>query len=431
MKVRSLLLSSLAAALWAGPACCGEVKTGPQPVAVASYAVTDADRQFLLELEKRSFSYFVEQAHPVTGLVRDRAKIAGARGSDVASIAATGFGLTALCIGANRGWITEPQARQRVKTTLEFLINKAPQEHGWFYHFSEAATGERVWNSEISSIDTGFLLAGALTAKSCFSGDKEITALADQLYRNVDFAWMLDKGTLLSHGWTPENGFIPNRWDTYSEHLLLSILAIGAPENPAPPQLWKQWRRDTVTYGSFTYVSADAPLFIHQFPQAWLDMRGRSDGGLRPFENSVAATKAHRQFCIDLGAKFSSYTTDVWGITASDGVNGYTIWGGPPATPDIDGTVVPCAAAGSLMFTPELSLATLRRQREKYGDKIWNRYGFADAFNPLTGWTATDVIGIDVGISLLSAENLLSGNVWQWFMQNPEPAAGLKLAGVK
>ncbi len=400
----------------------------------AVYTMPPQDREFILELEKRSFTYFTEQADRNTGLVRDRARADGSAGGEVASIAATGFGLTALCIGASHGWISAGEAKTRVRDSLEFLVYKSTAVRGWFYHFIDPATGERRWNSEVSSIDTGFLIAGALTAKAYFAEDKDIARLADELYSRVDFVWMLNGGKLLSHGWTPESGFIGNQWDTYSEHLLLSILAIGAPENPVPPQMWKQWHRGTITYAGSTFTGAHAPLFIHQYPQAWLDLRGVTDAagsGVKFFDNSVTATKAHRQFCADLNSRFSSYTKDIWGITASDGATGYHAWGGPPATSDIDGTLVPCAAGGSLMFTPEIAVATLRAQKEKYGDKIWVKYGFVDAYNPLTGWTGTDVIGIDVGITLLSAENLLTGNVWKWFMRNNEPVRGMKLAGLK
>jgi hypothetical protein len=402
--------------------------------AYSSCTLNASDRDFLLELEKRSFNYFAEQADPETGLVNDRARFDGTLGGGIASSAATGFGLSALCIGASHGWMSRTEAERRAKLTLEFMLEKAPQVHGWFYHFTSLADGERRWNSEVSSIDTALFLTGALTAAGCFADDKDIPALAEKIYARTDFKWMMAGGDLLSMGWYPESGFLSGRWDTHSEQVLLELLAIGAPQYPAPPQMWQKWRRDTVSYSSYTYISANAPLFIHQYPQAWFDLRGMRDS-VPPhedfFANSVAATLAHRDFCVDMGNKFPSYSKDIWGITASDGSDGYHAWGGPPATPDIDGTVVPCAAGGSLMFTPEAALATLKMQREKYGDKIWGPYGFADAFNPKTGWVGPDNIGIDVGMTLLSAENLLTGDIWKWFMSNPEPNKALELTGLK
>ncbi len=146
------------------------------------------------------------------------------------------------------------------------------------------------------------------------------------------------------------------------------------------------------------------------------------------FGNSIVATRAQRQFLIDLQGTFKSYTEKVWGLTASDSVKGYVAWGGPPAHPAIDGSVVPCAPGGSLMFAPDITLPALREMQRRFGDRIYGRYGFSDAFNPATGWVDPDVIGIDVGITLLSAENLRTGRVWQWFMQNPEIVTAMKRA---
>jgi hypothetical protein len=177
-------------------------------------------------------------------------------------------------------------------------------------------------------------------------------------------------------------------------------------------------------------LAAVSPLFIHQFSHAWVDFRGRREK--RPpnvdyYENSVKATRAQRQFFIDvLSKEFPKYGPNIWGLTASDRQGGYVAWGAPPRHPDTDGSVVPCAPAGSLMFTPNISLAALKEMKAKYGDKIYGRYGFADAFNPQNGWVDSDVIGIDLGITLLSAENLRSGKVWYWFMQNDEVRRALE-----
>jgi hypothetical protein len=392
---------------------------------------------FLEDLSARCFRYFWEQADPQTGLVLDRARNDGTRHDlthpsyNIASIGATGFGLTALCIGAERGWIESDEARERIRQALRFLYERAPHAHGWFYHWMDLRTGERRWNSEISSIDTALLLAGILTARQCFGQDAEIVQLATKLYQRVDFRWMQPDGSLLfSHGWKPELGFLGSRWDSYSEHLILDLLAIGSPTYPADPRSWYVWRRDWISYAGYTYLAGAAPLFIHQYSHAWVDFRGRRE---KPFprvdyfDNSIKATRAHRAFCIDISGEFPGYSENIWGITASDSANGYVAWGGPPRHPAIDGTVVPCAAGGSLMFTPDISLPALETMLEKFGDRIYGRYGFVDAFNPNTGWVDSDVIGIDVGITLLSAENLRSGKVWRWFMQNPEIPRAMRL----
>ena len=396
------------------------------------------DAAFLEDLSRRSFQYFEEQTDAHTGLVRDRAHTDGSshgeRQDKIASIAATGFGLSAWCIAAERGWVTKERARDRILTTLHFFADQQEHKEGWFYHFVNFTTGEREWKCEISSIDTTWLLAGVLTARGYFRNDAEIERLAAKIYRRIDFQWMLNGDpNLLSHGWKPESGFIVHRWNHYSEIALIYLLAIGSPTHPIKPESWYAWKREWVTYGDYKYLSAPAPLFIHQYSHAWVDFRGRRES--KPprvdyFENSVTATRAHRQFCLDLAKEFPGYSENMWGITASDSAKGYHAWGGPPRQGPIDGTVVPCAAGGSLMFTPEISLPALREMKDKFGDKIYGRYGFTDAFNPTTGWVNPDVIGIDVGITLLSAENLRSGNVWRWFMRNAEIRRALRLAGL-
>jgi hypothetical protein len=176
------------------------------------------------------------------------------------------------------------------------------------------------------------------------------------------------------------------------------------------------------------YVGSFAPLFIHQYSQAWFDFRGKHDQYANYFQNSVVATEVHEKFCLALSKRFPDYSDNLWGITASDSEHGYQVWGGPPATGPIDGTIVPCAAAGSLPFRPAACLAVLRNIKDRYG-AAWSRYGFVDAFNPLKNWYDTDVIGIDTGITMLMAENLRTGFVWDTFMKNPEAKRGMERAG--
>ncbi len=401
--------------------------------------LTTQEQAFLEDMSRRTFRFFWEQADTTTGLVRDRARTDGAphdeRHRNVASIAATGFGLTALSIAAERGWLApHEEARERVRTTLRFFALRAPHEHGWFYHWMDTATGERRWQSEVSSIDTALLLAGVLTARQKFGADREIVRLATAIYERVDFPWMLNgHPTLLSHGWRPETGFIKYRWDAYSEHLILYLLAIGSPTHPITPRAWFAWRRERITYAGYTYITG-GPLFIHQYSHAWVDFRDRRESRYpftNYFTNSVNATRAHRAFCLALAGEFPGYTANVWGITASDSAKGYVAWGGPPRDAAIDGTVVPSAAGGSLMLTPDISLPALRAMHEKYGADIYGQYGFADAFNPNTGWIGPDVIGINQGVMLLGAENLRSANVWHWFMRNPEIPRALELVGLR
>lgn len=404
--------------------------------------LSPSDDAFLEDLSRRSFRFFWEQADPRTGLVADRARANGTSydkshpSINIASSAATGFGLTALCIGAERGWVDRQAARERVLTTLRFYAERSPHEHGWFYHFVDRETGERRWRSEVSTIDTSLVLGGVLTARQYFRHDPEIVRLATLIYERVDFPWMLADGSLLiSHGWRPETGFIKHTWNQYSEHTILQMLAIGSPTHPISPGAWLSWQRLRLTYAGYTYLTfRSAPLFIHQYSQAWIDYRGQEESWYpytNYFDNSVKATFAHREFCTSLSDKFPGYSENVWGITASDSEKGYRAWGGPPPSRNIDGTVVPCAAGGSLMFTPEITIAALRTMHARWGDRIYAHYGFVDAFNPNTGWVDSDVIGIDVGITLLSAENLRTGNVWRWFMRNKEIPRAMRLVGFR
>jgi hypothetical protein len=414
---------------------------GPYRNSQNAHKLSRQDELFIEDLQRRSFQYFWEQADPQTGLVPDRARMDGKPLAEshlnVASIAATGFGLTALCIAAEREWIPSQQARERTRNTLRFFANRAFQERGWFYHWLDAKKGERRWNSEVSSIDTALLLAGVLTARQYFYNDAEIVRLANKIYDRVDFAWMLNGDPfLLSHGWKPETGFLKPRWDTYSEDTILYLLAIGSTTHPISPSSWYVFWRDRYRYEGHTYFTTiGVPLFMHQYSHAWIDYRNRREvkgDRIDYFENSISATLAHRAFCINLAGEFPAFGPNLWGITASDSAKGYLAWGGPPRDPAIDGTVVPSAAGGSLMLTPELSVAALRTMREKYGDPIYGVYGFVDAFNPNTGWIDSDVIGINAGIILLSAENMRTGNVWSWFMRNREiPRAMSKIGLLK
>jgi hypothetical protein len=286
-----------------------------------------------------------------------------------------------------------------------------------------------MWCSEASTIDTALFLKGALLARE-YLDEPEVTRLVNELYARIDWNWALNDGATLSHGWRPETGFLKNRWDSYSELLGLYLLGIGAPSEALPAKTWNAWKRSpVVTYGARTFIQC-APLFTHQYSHAWFDFRGRSDGQADYWQNSVDATLAQREWSADNAVKFAKWSHNLWGVTASDSAKGYVAWGGPTGGPaKIDGPLVPCAPGGSLPFAPRECLMSLREMRAVGGSAIWQRYGFVDAFNPVTGWVSKDVIAIDVGITLLMAENLRSGFVWKYFMRAPEVKRGMALAG--
>lgn len=384
--------------------------------------------QFLEELEKANFQYFWDQSDPDTGLVKDRCNVRGPDNTTVASIAATGFGLTAFCIGHKRGYVSRADAEKKVLTAFRFLWKKMPTHRGFFYHWADVKTGERIWDSEVSSIDTAMLLCGVLTCRQHFR-NPQIIRLARDIFNRVEWTWLSEDTTLLPHGWSPEGGFLPYRWDLYSELMMMYLLGMGSSSHPLPADVWTAWKRQTFEYDGLRYIGSYAPLFVHQYSQAWFDFRGKRDKYADYFRNSQIATEAHRLFCLELSKQFPDYSDDLWGITASDSDKGYVVWGGPPKMGPIDGTVVPSAPGGSLPFLPLKTLRVLKNMKEKYAPNSWCKYGFVNAFNPLKNWYDTDVIGIDTGITMLMAENLRTAFVWETFMKNREAKTALERAG--
>lgn len=390
-------------------------------------ALTPEDDAFLNDLEHANFLFFWEQAHPQTGLIKDRCNVRAQDTSTVASIASTGFGLTAICIGEKRGFVGRAEARLRVIQALSFIWHKLPTHRGFFFHFADMNTGERVWDSEASSVDTAMLLCGILTCKQHFN-DRDISQLAHAIFDRVEWTWLSEDTGLLAQGWTPEFGFLPSRWDLYSELMMMYLLGLGSTTHPLPAEAWHKWKRTTFEYDGLRYVGSFAPLFVHQYSQAWFDFRNKRDAYADYFQNSIIATDVHRRFCLELNTQFPDYSNALWGITASDSEKGYVVWGGPPEMGPIDGTIVPAATGGSLPFLPEATMRVLRTIHDHYPG-AWCRYGFVDAFNPLTEWYDTDVIGIDTGITMLMAENARTGFVWETFMKNPEAQRGMQRAG--
>jgi len=392
------------------------------------YRFTPQEDSFLEELERACFRFFWDEASPATGQVKDRSRTSGPDSRNVGSIAATGFGLTALCIADHRRWMNSTKIRDRVATTLRFIESSLPQVHGFFYHFQNIENGERAFQSEVSSIDTAILVCGVLTCRAYFQ-DAEIQAAAKRIYERMDWTWMLNGDKTLSMGWTPEHGFIHSRWDSYSELMMLYLLGLGSSATAMSRQNWDTWKRPCFEFRGVRYIGSYAPLFVHQYSHAWFDFRGKRDEYADYFSNSVIATKVHKLWCLELSSEFPDYAEDLWGITASDSARGYTAWGGPPRMGQIDGSIVPCAAGGSLPFLPEETVRVLKNIREKYEQRVWGRYGFVDAFNPLTGWYNPDVIGIDLGVTLLMAENARTGFVWEQFMKNDAARNGMARAG--
>lgn len=407
--------------------------------AQSNNTLTSADETLLDDIERRGCLYFAEQASPHTGQILDRARANNPKGGldsrRMASIAATGFGLSALCVADKRAYQPSEQILDQVRRTLRFHCDTLPNHHGFFAHFNDIETGAPWRNTEVSSIDTTLLLCGVLTARAHFHHDAEIVRLATTIYERIDWPWMLNGEQTFSMGL--RNGvFLKSRWNHYCELMMLYLLAIGSPTHPIDPACWEAWSRPVMHYAGFDYIGADDPLFVHQYSHAWFDFRNKRDRHADYFANSIVATRAHQAFCLNLG---KPYSLDYWGISASDSEHGYTAWGGPGSRDNnrndnagfggIDGSVVPYAMAGSLPFLPAPCLRVLHSLKDRYSKYAWGRYGFCDAFHPDAQWYDPDVLGIDLGIGLLMAENLRTGFVWETFARNLEIPIAMQRAG--
>jgi len=390
------------------------------------------DDQLLDEIQRASFEFFWNEASAKTGQVKDRALANGNDSRTMSSIAATGFGLTSLCIGHRRGYRTSAEILERVRSTLRFLTNDMPYEHGFFFHFVHMETGSRWEKCELSSIDTSILLCGVLTARQYFA-DQEIRDLATKIYERVDWPWMLNGGRTFSMGWHPETGFLKARWEHFCELMMIYLLAIGSPTHAVDASSWDAWTRPRIKYQGIEYISGNDPIFPNGYSHAWFDFRNQRDAYANYFENAVNTTRAHKLFCLSLRNRFPDYSETLWGISASDFEKGYTAWGGPSASGDalgpVDGSIVPCTTGGCLPFLFDDCVRVLRYMRGRYREKAWTRYGFVDAFNPLTNWYDPDVLGIDLGITMLMAENHRTGFVWEYFMKDEDAKRGMARAG--
>ena len=387
----------------------------------------------LLKKELRGcYKFFIKEANKNKnskgyGLIRDKSVLS----PKIASIASVGYGLSALVIGVERNWITFPKAYERVSKTLDTFLNNMESTNGFFYHFINLETAKREWKSEVSIIDTAIFICGALLSGEYFGGT--VKEKATKLYKNINWEWYLDKSTNQFYmGYLPESGF-SGHWDMYAEQLMLYILAVASPTFPVEVSTYKDFQKPVTDYKQiknivYTYCGT---LFTYQYSHAWIDFRNRKDEqGIDWFENSIKATLANREYCIENKEKFKTFGENSWGLTACIGPKGYN--GGFGAMPafstleENDGTISPSGAAGSIVFTPELSINALTHYA--HYSKFWGKYGFKDAYN-LDGkkpWYAKECIGIDKGISMIMIENYLSGLIWEYFMKNEYVQNGLE-----
>jgi hypothetical protein len=401
-----------------------------------------SDNAFLDYVQQANFDYFWYAANPANGLVPDRTATGSA-----CSIAAVGFGLTAIGIGIDHGWISRTQGVARVLTTLNTFLS-GPQGpgtsgvigyNGWFYHFLDMNTALRASGSELSSIDTTLLLSGILYSKQYFNGtntdETSIRTMADAIFNRVNWTFMAQGTDKVAMGWQPTTGFTTyGNWIGYDEGMILYLLGLGIATNPLPASAWSYWTSGYtwVTYYGESFVPFP-PLFGHEYSHCWIDFRHIADAYMNSqsstyFENSRRAALAQQSYCIANPLGWVGYSSSVWGLTASDGPTGYEAHGAPPALND-DGTIAPTAPGGAMAFAPDISLPTLQYLYSHGRTALWTAYGFRDAFNQSVSWYDTDELGIDQGPIVIMIENYRTQRPWQLFMQNAEVQRGLQRAG--
>jgi hypothetical protein len=417
-----------------------------------------SDEAMLDELQRSSFGYFLANVNPRNGLVADTT-----RAGSPSSIAVIGFALSACPVGVERGWIERGDAVQRALSVLRFFMGSdqsgepgATGYRGFYFHFLDMHSGTRTWLSELSLIDTAFLIAGMLTAAAYFGADTpqeaELRGLADALYRRVDWRWAQRDGSALMHGWKPESGFLHYGWEGYSEALLLYVLGLGSPTHALTPQSFVDW---TVTYQWENLYGHDflcaGPLFIHQYSHAWIDFRGIRDAFMREkqcdyFENSRRAAYVQREYAIRNPRGFAGYGEDGWGLSAGDGPSaeprlvdgrrqafyGYAARG-VPYGPD-DGTLCGSSTLSSLVFAPEIALPAIRGMLALGPCDAGTRVQ-ASGFNPTlaeagpNGWTCEGAFGLDQGMVVMAIENYRTGLFWRLGRDNRFIRDGLRRAG--
>ncbi|MFO7882015.1 MAG: glucoamylase family protein [Kosmotogaceae bacterium] len=368
-----------------------------------------SDDELLEELQRKTFNYFWNEANPENGLIKDRST-----DDSPCSIASVGFGLSAIPVAIENGWIDKEEGYDRALLTLKtFADGEVEGKNGFFYHFVNMNTGKRALDSEISSIDTSLFIAGALTVGEYFKGT-EIEELATELYEEVDWEWMLAGGDTLSMGWKPEAGFLGARWDSFNEGILAYVLAIGSPKHPISSSTWDNIYRPVKD----TYINLpQETLFVYQYPNIWVDFRNKVDHYANYFINAQVASRYNWLFTFTNRFQYETYTKDIWGLSACDGPNGYKAYGATEG--NHDGTIAPYASIASILFTPDLSMNSLRAMLKDHGPLIWNEYGLVSGFNVDVNWYSEENIGIDQGDIILMIENYKTGLIWEYFMNNP------------
>jgi hypothetical protein len=426
---------------------------------------TEDKEIFLKDLKQRTFNYFWDLADSITWQIPDRYPT-----KSFTSIAATGFGLSAYLLGIENKYITREQGAKRVLNTLKWLWNSVQGSEksgisgykGFYYHFLTNGQGLRFKEVELSTIDTGWLMAGILSCQSYFDGDndmeKQIRELADWLFLRVEWDWAMNGQEVMSMGWHPENGFIKAKWIGYSEAMMLIIMGLGSTTHPIHGSAWNSWCKtyEWADFYGYEHLNFES-LFGHQYSHMYIDFKGIQDPfmqkkGIDYFENSKRATLSNRAYCIKNPGNLNDYSDSIWGLSACDGPDdtvmlfkgkminfaSYRARGASVRFIVDDGTIAPTAAGGSIPFAPEECITALMSMKNKYGEKLYKKYGFIDAFNPSfitqefpDGWFDKDYLGLDQGPIIIQLENYQTELIWKLMKKNKYIVNGLKKAGFK
>lgn len=400
------------------------------------------DDQLLDLVQKQTFRYFWDFAHPVSGMARERSNVAFEYGNEVVTTGGTGFGIMATIVASERKFITREQAAARTKKIVDFLW-KADMFHGAFPHWLNGETGKTIRFSPKDDgadiVETSFLFQGLLTAKQYYTADnateRDIRNKILWMWEGIEWNWFTQNQNVLYWHWSPNNGWSMNHQIRgYNECLMTYILAAAAPKYAIDKKVYDEgWAMSNTFFNGkkFNNISlplgfdGGGPLFFSHYSYLGLDPRGLKDKYADYWEQNKNHTLINRAYCIENPKNYKGYSAKSWGLTASDSWQGYAAHS--PAE-DL-GVITPTAALSAFPYTPEYSMQALRHFYEDMGDQLWTEYGFADAFSEQHNWVAKSHLAIDQGPIIVMIENYRTGLLWKLFMSSPDVQKGLTKLG--
>jgi len=401
-----------------------------------------SDSALLDQVQKQTFRYFWDFAHPVSGLSRERSNVAYNYGHEVVTTGGTGFGIMAVIVATERKWITRDTAAKFLLKMVNFLL-KANSYHGVFPHWLNGATGQTIPFSRKDDgadlVETSYLFQGLLCARQYFTGDdrveRELRNRISWMWNDIEWNWFTKGEEVLYWHWSPNNGWAMNfPVRGFNECLIMYVLAASGERYPVSSAVyhrgWAQsnfFKNGKEFYGIKLPLGFDygGPLFFSQYSFLGLDPRGLKDRYADYWEQNKNHTLINRAYCIDNPKEFKGYGENSWGLTASDTYHGYDAH----SPTNDNGTITPTAALSAIAYTPEYSMQALKYFYNNLGDKIWSEYGFVDAFNETKNWYAESHLAIDQGPIIVMIENYRSGLLWKLFMSCPEIKKGLQKLG--